>query len=191
MTLPDLLGLEIRHAPLADGEERPDAAPDKKIIHEDADHRLNSAMARAFSNAHYSQDNGHPPRVARVAFKSLNVFGYGSPVDYQTSVGTGLLEVPTIKWQALGRGKQRVDILRDTEGLVLPGNTCMSLVPGLQLLNVSQNHCGRESRLNIDSAAYINYHGINPRPMSTAFRGEAIRLVDPGDDLGFFLPRLP
>jgi hypothetical protein len=84
--------------------------------------------------------------VARVAFKSLNVFGYGSPVDYQTSVGTGLLEVPTIKWQALGRGKQRVDILRDLEGLVLPGNTCMSLVPGLQLLNVSQNHCGRESR---------------------------------------------
>ncbi|KAF4246959.1 hypothetical protein CNMCM8980_007995 [Aspergillus fumigatiaffinis] len=130
--------------------------------------------ARAFYNARYSQDNGHQPRVAGVAFKNLNVFGYGSPVDYQMSVGNALLKVPTMIRQALGGGKQRVDILRDVEGLVLPGEQlCVLGPPGSGCSTFLRTIAGETHGLNVDSASYINYHGISPKQMSTAFRGEA------------------
>lgn len=131
--------------------------------------------ARAFYNARYSQDNGHTPRVAGVAFKNLNVFGYGSPVDYQMSVGNALLKVPTMIRQALGGGKQRVDILREVEGLVLPGEQlCVLGPPGSGCSTFLRTIAGETHGLNVDSASYINYHGISPKQMSTAFRGEAI-----------------
>jgi ATP-binding cassette subfamily G (WHITE) protein 2 (PDR) len=131
--------------------------------------------ARALYNARYLQDNDHPPRVASVAFQNLNVFGYGSPVDYQMSVGNALLKVPTMIRQVLGGVKQRVDILRDVEGLVLPGELlCVLGPPGSGCSTFLRTIAGETHGLNVDSAAYINYHGLSRKQMSTAFRGEAI-----------------
>ncbi|EAW15031.1 putative ABC multidrug transporter [Aspergillus clavatus NRRL 1] len=130
--------------------------------------------AHEFYNVKYSGNDGSGPRAAGVAFTNLNVFGYGSPVDYQMSVGNALLKVPTMLRQALGGKKQRINILRDIEGLVLPGELlCVLGPPGSGCSTFLRTIAGETHGLNIDSAAYINYHGISPQDMLTAFRGEA------------------
>jgi ATP-binding cassette, subfamily G (WHITE), member 2, PDR len=80
--------------------------------------------ARAFYNLRYRNDNAIP-RVAGVAFKGLNVWGRGSHTDFQSTVGNTILKVSSL----FGRGTQKIDILRDLDGLVLPGEQLCVLGP--------------------------------------------------------------
>jgi hypothetical protein len=61
------------------------------------------AWAEAFYNVRYNGNDSPPPRVAGLAFNNLNVVGYGSPVDYQMSVGNAALKLPTLVQQWFGR----------------------------------------------------------------------------------------
>jgi ATP-binding cassette subfamily G (WHITE) protein 2 (PDR) len=80
--------------------------------------------AKAFYNIRYTTGN-ELPRTAGVAFKNLNVWGKGSPTDFQTSVGNAILKLPSL----FGRGRQNVDILRNLDGLVLAGEQLCVLGP--------------------------------------------------------------
>ena len=131
--------------------------------------------AKAFYNARYNADENCPPRVAGVAFKDLNVSGYGSPVDYQMSVGNALLKLPTQIYQFLGGKKRKINILQGLDGLVLPGEQlCVLGPPGSGCSTFLKTVAGETHGFQVDPAAYINYHGITPKQMSTGFRGEAI-----------------
>ncbi|GAB1193523.1 hypothetical protein APSETT444_002744 [Aspergillus pseudonomiae] len=131
--------------------------------------------AKAFYNARYNADENCPPRVAGVAFKDLNVSGYGSPVDYQMSVGNALLKLPTQIYQFLSGKKTKINILQGLDGLVLPGEQlCVLGPPGSGCSTFLKTIAGETHGFQVDPAAYINYQGITPRQMSTQFRGEAI-----------------
>jgi ATP-binding cassette subfamily G (WHITE) protein 2 (PDR) len=80
--------------------------------------------AKAFYNVRYTAGN-ELPRTAGVAFKNLNVWGKGSPTDFQMSVGNAILKLPSL----FGRGSQKIDILRNMDGLLLAGEQLCVLGP--------------------------------------------------------------
>jgi ATP-binding cassette subfamily G (WHITE) protein 2 (PDR) len=80
--------------------------------------------AKAFYNVRYTSGN-ELPRTAGVAFKNLNVWGRGSPTDFQMSVGNAVLKLPSL----FGRGSQKIDILRNMDGLLLAGEQLCVLGP--------------------------------------------------------------
>jgi hypothetical protein len=80
--------------------------------------------ARAFYDLRYNSEETIP-RVAGVAFRCLNVWGKGSPTDFQSTVGNTILKLPSL----LGRGTQKIEILRDLDGLLLPGEQLCVLGP--------------------------------------------------------------
>lgn len=69
----------------------------------------------------------YPERAAGVSFKGLNVHGYGSPTDYQKDVLNSLLQFGQMVRQVSGGGKQKLQILRDFDGLVKSGEMLMVL----------------------------------------------------------------
>lgn len=80
--------------------------------------------ARAFYNLRYGSGEALP-RVAGVAFRDLNVWGKGSPTDFQSTVGNKILKLPSI----FGHGSQNIEILRELDGLILPGEQLCVLGP--------------------------------------------------------------
>lgn len=80
--------------------------------------------ARAFYDLRYNSEEA-VPRVAGVAFRGLNVWGKGSPTDFQSTVGNMILKLPSL----FGKGTSKIEILRDLDGLVLPGEQLCVLGP--------------------------------------------------------------
>lgn len=80
--------------------------------------------ARSFYDLRYSSQKA-VPRVAGVAFQGLNVWGQGSPTDFQSTVGNTILKLPAL----FGRGSQKTEILKDLDGLLLPGEQLCVLGP--------------------------------------------------------------
>lgn len=69
-----------------------------------------------------------PRRTAGVSFKNLNVFGYGTAADYQLNFANIWLKMFDGARHAFGLGKKvRIDILRDFEGVVDPGEMLVAL----------------------------------------------------------------
>ncbi|KAL4863346.1 hypothetical protein BDV12DRAFT_206638 [Aspergillus spectabilis] len=133
------------------------------------------AWAKAFYNVRYNSTDAVPPRVAGVAFKDLNVVGYGSPVDYQMSVGNALLKMPLLARQLLGGGKQKIEILRDVDGLLLPGEQlCVLGPPGSGCSTLLKTIAQETHGFEVDPSSSINYQGVTPKQMAAHFRGEAI-----------------
>tara|TARA_R110002003_G_scaffold106_6_gene8760 strand:+ start:2599 stop:3420 length:822 start_codon:yes stop_codon:yes gene_type:complete len=143
--------------------------------------------ARAFYDLRYSSDDAIP-RVAGFAFKDLSVWGKGSPTDFQSTVGNKILKLPSL----FGRGAQKIEILQDLDGLVLPGEQlCVLGPPGygshthpqhLTNSHMFSSGCstllktiaGETHGFQVSPESYINYQGIPANDMTTAFRGEAI-----------------
>lgn len=80
--------------------------------------------AKSFYDLKYSSDEA-VARVAGFAFEGLNVWGKGSPTDFQSTVGNNILKLPAL----FGRGSQKIEILRDLDGLLLPGEQLCVLGP--------------------------------------------------------------
>lgn len=80
--------------------------------------------AKSFYELRYSSDDA-VARVAGFAFQGLDVNGKGSPTDFQSTVGNTILKLPAL----FGRRSQKIEILRDLDGLVLPGEQLCVLGP--------------------------------------------------------------
>lgn len=133
------------------------------------------AWAKAFYDVRYSSNDAPPPRVTGFAVKDLNVVGYGSPVDYQMSVGNAFLKLPTLAQQWLGGKKQRIDILQGVDALLLPGEQlCVLGPPGSGCSTLLKTIAQETHGFEVDPSSYINYQGITPKQMAAHFRGEAI-----------------
>lgn len=80
----------------------------------------------------------YPRRSAGVSFRNLNVFGYGSAVDYQTNVGNMWLKGVGWLQRTFGRDRKvRIDILRNFEGFVRSGEMLVVLGrPGRFVLSI-------------------------------------------------------
>jgi ATP-binding cassette subfamily G (WHITE) protein 2 (PDR) len=92
------------------------------------DPKSSNFRARSWAKAFYQLRYGSQEvtaRVAGVAFRGLDVWGHGSPTDFQSTVGNKILKLPSL----LGRGSQKIEILRDLDGLVHPGELLCVLGP--------------------------------------------------------------
>ncbi|KAK6360775.1 hypothetical protein TWF730_006897 [Orbilia blumenaviensis] len=127
--------------------------------------------AKAFYDVRYKSDDGVPPRVAGLAFKNLNVWGTGSVTDYQSSVGNAVFKFPSL----FGYGKSKIDILQGMDGILLPGEMlCVLGPPGSGCSTLLKTIAGDTHGLQVSPESLLNYQGITPKKMTTAFKGEAI-----------------
>lgn len=148
----------------------PFTAPKDSRLDANSDNFRAKDWARAFYDLRYSSEEAIP-RVAGVAFKNLNVWGKGSPTDFQSTVGNKILKLPSL----FGKGTQKIEILRDLEGLLLPGEQlCVLGPPGSGCSTFLKTIAGETHGFQISPESHLNYQGIPARDMNTAFRGEAI-----------------
>ena len=121
-------------------------------------------------------DNRTPGRTAGIAFRNLNVHGYGAATDYQKDVGNIWLEAVSSAKGLLGLSKpRRIDILRDFEGIVHSGEMLVVLgPPGSGCSTFLKTITGETHGFVVDDGSYVNYQGIPPEKMHKYFRGEAI-----------------
>jgi ATP-binding cassette, subfamily G (WHITE), member 2, PDR len=132
--------------------------------------------ARDWAKAFYRVVTESSPRkVAGIAFQNLDVYGHGSPTDYQMSVGNGLLKIPSMLARMAGAKQKRIDILHGVEGLVRPGEMlCVLGPPGSGCSSLLKTIAGDTYGLKVAESSAINYQGIPMDKMHSIFRGEAI-----------------
>ncbi|KFA54267.1 hypothetical protein S40293_07806 [Stachybotrys chartarum IBT 40293] len=135
--------------------------------------------ARSWAKAYYKSRttaSGIKPRTSGLAFRHLNVYGFGSAVDFQKSVAHLILAVGNSLKTLLGQGKkQRVEILRDFEGLVRKGEMlCVLGPPGSGCSTLLRTIAGDTYGFHVSEDAELNYQGIRAEQMKTSYRGEAI-----------------
>ncbi|KAK1754275.1 ABC-2 type transporter-domain-containing protein [Echria macrotheca] len=118
---------------------------------------------------------GHQFRTTGVAFQHLNVFGFGSPTDYQKDFLNIWLEVVSVGRKLLGNKGHRIDILRDFDGVVRKGEMLVVLgPPGSGCSTFLKTIAGDYNGIFIDDKSYFNYQGMTAKEMHTHHRGEAI-----------------
>ncbi|KAI9152190.1 ABC multidrug transporter A-1 [Paramyrothecium foliicola] len=128
--------------------------------------------ATSFYNTVYGSEAS---RVVGIAYKKLDVYGYGSETDYQQTVGNTILKLPASIYGVLGIRQRRVDILHSVEGLVRPGEMlCVLGPPGSGCSTLLKTISGDTYGLNVADTAEVNYSGITPKAMHSRYRGEAI-----------------
>ncbi|KAF4122564.1 ABC-type branched-chain amino acid transport system, ATPase component [Geosmithia morbida] len=151
----------------------------------DADTSLNpsspkfNARAWAKALAKMTREGGGGFRRSGFCFEDLNVFGYGAESDFQKDVGNVWLSIPSLLRTAIGgngnSGQRRIDILRDFDGLVRPGEMLVALgPPGAGCTTFLKTLSGETNGIYVDEKSYLNYEGITPQEMHTHHRGEAI-----------------
>lgn len=114
-------------------------------------------------------------RQAGVSFKNLNVHGFGSAADFQKNVGTIFFQALDLGKKLLGHKGRRVDILRNLDGVVRPGEMLVVLgPPGSGCSTFLKTLAGETHGFTVDSASQVNYQGISYERMQKNFRGEAI-----------------
>jgi ATP-binding cassette subfamily G (WHITE) protein 2 (PDR) len=143
------------------GDVNPFQAPEDSRLNPHSEHFSARAWAKSCLNFHLKDPEAHPLRTSGIAYRNLNVFGFGAATDYQKSVGNVLLEAVGIVRSVLGIGQQhRIDILRDFEGVVHAGELLVVLgPPGSGCSTLLKTISGETHGLNIDSNSYMNYQG--------------------------------
>jgi ATP-binding cassette subfamily G (WHITE) protein 2 (PDR) len=143
------------------GDVNPFEAPEDSRLNPHSEHFSARAWAKSCLNFHLKDPEAHPLRTSGIAYRNLNVFGFGAATDYQKSVGNVLLEAVGIVRSVLGMGqKHRIDILRDFEGVVNAGELLVVLgPPGSGCSTLLKTISGETHGLNIDSNSYMNYQG--------------------------------
>ncbi|KAE8144241.1 ABC-2 type transporter-domain-containing protein [Aspergillus avenaceus] len=118
----------------------------------------------------------YPRRTAGVSFRKLNAFGYGTAADYQATVSNIWLKAAGWVGRVFGnKGKVRIDILRNFEGLVRSGEMLVVLGrPGSGCSTFLKTIAGETHGLWLDQGTDIQYQGISWDEMHSRFRGEVI-----------------
>ncbi|KAK4178978.1 ATP-binding cassette transporter [Triangularia setosa] len=136
-----------------------------------------NARAWASNLAKSINKQGKSFRQIGVCFENLNVFGYGTPTDYQKDVANIWTALPSMVCGMLSRtaGKSRIDILRDFNGLLQPGEMCAVLgPPGSGCSTLLKTLSGDTNGLYISDDSCLNYQGITANEMHSAHRGDAM-----------------
>lgn len=117
----------------------------------------------------------YPQRQAGVSFKNLSVHGFGSPTDYQKDVLNSVLQIGGLFRMMTGTGKQKIQILRNFDGLVKNGEMLVVLGrPGSGCSTFLKTLAGEMNGIHKGKESHMNYQGISDKQMKGQFRGEAI-----------------
>lgn len=126
----------------------------------------------------------YPGRAAGISFRNISVHGFGSPTDYQKDVFNSVLQLGQLVRLATGEGrqKQKLQILRDFDGLVKSGEMLMVLGrPGRyvvllpfhcilkEMLKFVRSGCstllktlaGEMNGICMDDTSHLNYQGTD------------------------------
>jgi ABC-type multidrug transport system permease subunit/ABC-type multidrug transport system ATPase subunit len=126
-------------------------------------------------NLQLSDETAAPPRQAGIAFRDLNVHGFGADTDYQKSVGNVWLEGPALLKKLKGDKGRKINILRDCDGLVEAGEMLVVLgPPGSGCSTFLKTITGETHGFFVDDKSKLNYQGLTPELMQKNYRGEAI-----------------
>lgn len=102
----------------------------------------------------------YPDRTAGISFKNLSVHGFGSPTDYQKDVLNSILELGTMVRRLVGLKLQRIQILRDFDGLVKSGETLVVLgKPGSGCSTLLKTIAGEMNGIEMSEESFLNYQG--------------------------------
>lgn len=147
--------------------------------HPELDPKSENFNARAWAKAmlHLGQQDpeNYHPRTAGVAFRNLNVHGFGEETDYQRSVGNVIMGAIGMARSLIRHGKRKIDILRNFDGLVKKGEMLVVLgPPGSGCSTLLKTISGETHGIYISDDSYLNYQGISAKQMQKNFRGEAI-----------------
>ncbi|EXJ89900.1 ATPase [Capronia epimyces CBS 606.96] len=131
--------------------------------------------AKTFFHTLKSDPRRYPQRTAGVSFQQLNVSGWSASTDYQKDVANVLLEIPSMLVEAINHRKQKVQILKDFEGLVRNGEMLVVLGrPGSGASTFLKTIAGQVHGLYLDAGSDINYQGVPWDIMHTRYRGEVV-----------------
>ncbi|KAF2020714.1 hypothetical protein BU24DRAFT_7207 [Aaosphaeria arxii CBS 175.79] len=156
--------------------QNPFSAEPGSTLDPTGDHFNARAWCKAMLHLQTEDEKAHPVRTSGIAFRNLNVHGFGSATDYQKSVGNVWLDVIGLAKNALGQSKKRkIDILQNLDGLVESGEMLVVLGPPGSGCSTFLKTVTRETHgFFVDDKSMINYQGISAEHMSKHFRGEAI-----------------
>jgi hypothetical protein len=84
------------------------------------------AWSKHFVNLKNHDPERFPTRKAGISFKNLGVYGHGTGYDYQKNV-INIIQSSISYIMALNKKKEKIQILRDFNGVVKPGETCVVL----------------------------------------------------------------
>lgn len=106
-----------------------------------------------------SQDGGSF-RSAGVCFQNLNVHGFGESTDYQKDVANVWFSLAGWLGSFVTNNKQRIDILRQFDGIVRKGEMLVVLgPPGSGCSTFLKTIAGEMNGIYVDDDAYFNYQG--------------------------------
>ncbi|KAG6090993.1 ZEB2-regulated ABC transporter 1 [Claviceps sp. LM220 group G6] len=121
------------------------------------------------------KQDGASFRSSGVCFQNLNVHGFGAATDFQKDVANVWSSLAGSARQLMGRGKKRIDILRNFDGLVCKGEMLVVLgPPGSGCSTFLKTIAGEMNGIYTGDGSYFNYKGVSAQEMHTRHRGEAI-----------------
>lgn len=143
------------------------------------DPQSTSFSARKWAKAYYESrvvmSEGNIPRVAGLAFKSLDVYGFGTTADFQKTIANTVLDAKKLLSKLFNKSERRIDILHDLEGVVQPGEMlCVLGPPGSGCSTLLRTIAGDTHGFHVGKDATLNYRGIRPEQIKKEYRGEAI-----------------
>ncbi|KUL89291.1 hypothetical protein ZTR_03795 [Talaromyces verruculosus] len=140
-----------------------------------SDHFNAKQWAKAFYNVRKDCLEGNQPKTIGVAFRDLNVYGFGTDTDFQKSVGNIFLDAVALLKKVFNKKEERVDILHNLEGILNTGEMlCVLGPPGSGCSTFLKTIAGDTHGFHVQESSTLNYQGIHRDQMRTAFRGEAV-----------------
>lgn len=145
------------------------------ILDPDSDTFDPRAWTKAMLRLQDEDDTKFKGRKAGVAFRSLNAYGYSTGADFQKTVGNFVWQIWGAVQGLTGRSNVRVDILRELDGVVYPGELLVVLgPPGSGCSTFLKTLAGETHGYTVDSNSYLNYSGISYEQLKKNFRGESM-----------------
>lgn len=97
-----------------------------------------------------------------VAFRNIDVYGFDSSQQYQATVTSYILAIPTFFWNKLRKnGSTNVQILRDFSGLVRSGEMLLVLGrPSSGCTTLLKTLAGQTQGIHVEGSERINYQGM-------------------------------
>ncbi|KAF7560227.1 hypothetical protein G7046_g3935 [Stylonectria norvegica] len=135
------------------------------------------AWVKALIKLTESDPDAAPMRTLGVAFRKLDVFGWGTGTEHQQAVWDAPVDaISSLIGLFVGSKKKRkVGILQNFEGVIEEGELLLVLgPPGSGCSTLLKAIAGETSGLGISPKSYINFRGIDPSLMRTSFRGDIL-----------------
>ena len=136
-----------------------------------------NARSWATNFAKATKEYGQSFRQVGLCFQNLNVFVYGTPTDFQKDASNVWLALPGIarRFFSSTSGHTRIDILRQLDGLILPGEMlCVLGPPAAGCTTFLKAISGETNGIYISEGSNFNYQGLSAKEMHTAHRGDVI-----------------